>query len=285
MQWALHEAPMLRTPSGEPDVAARFVLVARAERADKDGRNTFAGRNDVARSTGYAERTVRHADQRLEEAGLLVRGGVSRLGTVLWHLDMTRKQSDTDSSPTDDRAERKRKANADRQQRFRDRVKGARPIEVDVPTKIDVTPLKGVSNAVEGRYVTPFNGTRNAPDAPQTTHEPPEEPPEEPPTGGAPPPDPLRPQPPTASGSGTGERNSLSEALTARPSPNLDPLPHARADQTADRARRDRIRGDLDRRNAAEKLNARAAGILDRHQKSGAQSAGPETRTDEQDQP
>jgi hypothetical protein len=126
VQWAMYDAPMLRTSAGEPDVTARFVLVVRAERADKNGRDTYAGPDDVARATGYDERTVRRADRRLEKAGLLIRDGRSRHGTVRWHLDMKQKQSGSEPSPIEDRVERQRKTNAERQQRFRDRREGRR---------------------------------------------------------------------------------------------------------------------------------------------------------------
>lgn len=48
-------------------------------------------------------------------------------------------------------------------------------------------------------------------------------------TGGAPPPDPRRPQPPTASGSGTDEQNSPNELVTQRQDQEGDSRPHTRA--------------------------------------------------------
>jgi hypothetical protein len=228
VQWALYEAPMLRTPSGEPDTTARLVLVARAERADKKGRDTYAGPADVAAATGYDERTVKRADRRLEKAGLMIRDGYSRHGTTKWHLDMSQTQSE--SSPVDERTERQRKANAERQRRFQDRRRAAaeagQSIEVDVATKIGITLSNAVSNGLQGRELTPFNVVTNGLHAPQTTHEPPRGTTTETTPGGAPPPDPRRPHSPSAPG--TDEQNSLTCPLTPAQDQQGDSLPHAR---------------------------------------------------------
>ena len=229
VQWALYEAPMLRTPSGEPDTTARLVLVARAERADKKGRDTYAGPADVAKATGYDERTVKRADRRLEKAGLLIRDGFSRHGTTRWHLDMS--QTQCESSPVDERAERQRKANAERQRRFQERRRAAvepgQSIEVDVSTKIGITALNAVSNAVEDRYVTSLNAVTNGLGAPQTTHEPPRGTTTQTTPGGTLPPDPLRPHSPSARG--TDESNSLTDAPTPAQDQQGDSLPRTRA--------------------------------------------------------
>jgi len=231
VQWAMYDAPILRTPAGEPDIAARFVLIVRAERADDLGRDTYAGPDDVARATGYDERTVRRADRRLEKAGLLIRDGLSRYGTVRWHLDMKQRQSGEEPSPVDDRAERQRKANAARQQRFRDRqraaAEAAQRIEPDVSNKIDVTPFKAVTNGIQERYVTAFKGVSNGLDAPQTTHEPPRGTTQGTTPGGAPPPDPRRRPPPPASA--TEQRKSPCDPLTPAQDHQGESLPHASA--------------------------------------------------------
>jgi hypothetical protein len=228
--WAMYRAPMLQTPAGEPDITARFVLIVRAERADAKGRDTYAGPADVAAATGYDERTVKRADRRLEKAGLLIRDGRSRHGTVRWHLDMDRERSESDRSPMDERADRQRKANAERQRRFQDRRRTAaesgRSIEADVSTKITVTDSQAVSNAVEKRYVTHSNAVTNGLRAPQTTHEPPMGTTTGTTTGGAPPPDPRRPHSPSAPG--TGKQNSPSDALTPAQDQQGDSLPQAR---------------------------------------------------------
>lgn len=227
--WALYRAPMLLTPAGEPDITARFVLVARAERADAKGRNSYAGPADVAAATGYDERTVRRADRRLEQAGLLIRDGRSRHGTVCWHLAVSLERSEGDRSPVDERAERQRKANAERQRRFRERrgdtAESAVSIEPDVSTKIPVTPFNTVTNAVEGRYVTPLEAVSNGLSAPQTTHEPPRGTTHQTTLGGAPPPNPRRRPPPTASA--TTQQNSLAVALTPAQDQQSESLPRA----------------------------------------------------------
>jgi hypothetical protein len=156
VRWALYDAPMLVTSAGKPDTAARFVLLARAERADKTGRNTYAGTADLIRSTGFDERTIERAERRLERAGLLIRAGISHLGTVLWHLDMSQKQADGNQSLADARIEKRRKADAARQQRMRERRKGD-GIESDVSTKIRVTDAESVTSRTQNPDVTDLN--------------------------------------------------------------------------------------------------------------------------------
>jgi hypothetical protein len=234
VRWAMYDAPMLLTSAGEPDITARFVLVVRAERADDNGRDTYAGPSDVARATGYDERTVRRADRRLEQAGLLIRDGKSRHGTVRWHLAMKAVKAEGEPSPLDDRAARQKKANADRQQRYRDRLKAAanppqepQPIEGDVSIGPGVTAFKSVSNGLEERYVTAFKGVSNGLSAPQTTlrttqvNHPGTTP------GGAPPPDPRRPDPPTASGDRTESGSSRNPVPMQPRDEHRYPLPRA----------------------------------------------------------
>lgn len=238
VQWALYEAPMLLLPSGKPDATARFVLVARAERADAKGRNTYAGPADLIRATGLDERTIERAERRLEQAGLLIRAGFSHLGTVLWHLNMSLKDAGENLALTEARIARRRQADALRQQRARDRRKAAAEaareapesasaIEGYVSTKIRVTDSASVSHGVEIRDVTDSASERHGFNAPQTTsrttqiNHPGTTP------GGAPPPDPRRRPPPSASA--TDERKSLTDPLTPAQDQQGESLPHASA--------------------------------------------------------
>lgn len=226
VRWALYDAPMLVTSAGKPDTAARFVLIARAERADKGGRNTYAGTADLIRSTGFDERTIERAERRLERAGLLIRAGISHLGTVLWHLDMSQKQADGNQSLADARIEKRRKSDAARQQRMRERRKGE-SIEGDVSTKIRVTHSESVTSRTQNPDVTDLNDvTSRTQRPPNHQGQPPVEPPGGTATGGAPPPDPWRPHSPSARG--TDEQNPLTCPLTPAQDQQRNSLPHAR---------------------------------------------------------
>jgi hypothetical protein len=226
VRWALYDAPLLLTSAGKPDTAARFVLVARAERADKTGRNTYAGTADLIKATGFDERTIERAERRLERAGLLIRAGFSHLGTVLWHLDMKQKQADGNQSYADAQVERRRKADAVRQQRMRERRK-AESIEADVSNKIRVTHSESVTSRTQNPDVTDLKGvTSRTQRPPNHPLKPPVEPPGGTTPGDAPSPDPWRPHSPSAPG--TDENNSLTCPLTPAQDQQGDSLPHTR---------------------------------------------------------
>lgn len=226
VRWAMYDAPMLLTAAGRPDTASRAVLIARAERADEYGRNTYAGPADLMKSIGYDERTIQRADRRLEEAGLLIRDGFSHVGTVRWRLAMDRKLSDDEKATPDPRIDHRREADKIRQQRARDRRKATVSIESDVSTKNPVTDSASVTSRISNPDVTDSVSGRHGRSAPQTTNEPPREPPGLTTPGGTLPPDPLRP--PSPSAPGTDEQNSLSEPLTPAQDQQLNSLPHAR---------------------------------------------------------
>lgn len=235
VRWAMYDAPMLLTTAGRPDTAARSVLIARAERADKTGRNTYAGTADLCRVTGYDERTIERAERRLERAGLLLRAGRSHLGTVLWHVDMKQKQADGNTSLTAERIERRRAADKARQQRMRERRKAQSEgpgygdhIDGDVSTKIRVTDAESVTSRTQNPDVTDLNDVTSRTQRPPNHQEkPPVEPPGGTAPGGAPPPDPRRRPPPPASA--TDEQKSPNEPLTPAQDQQGESLPHARA--------------------------------------------------------
>lgn len=236
VRWAMYDAPMLLTDAGRPDTAARLVLIVRAERADKAGRNTYAGTADIVRSTGYDERTVERAERRLERAGLLVRAGTSHLGTVLWHLDMSQKRAEGNKAFAEARAEHRRKVDAERQRRLRERRKAesgpsetASPIEGDVSTKIRVTDAPSVTSRTQNPDVTDADSVMSRTQRPPNHQEkPPVEPPGGTTPGGTLPPDPLRH--PSPSARGTDSYGSLAVVLTPAQDQQGDPLPHARED-------------------------------------------------------
>lgn len=232
VRWALYDAPMMVTSAGKPDTAARFVLIARAERADKTGRNTYAGTADLIKSTGFDERTIERAERRLERAGLLIRAGISHLGTVLWHLDMSQKQADGNQSIADARIEKRRKADAARQQRMRERRKGE-SIDADISTKIRVTHSESVTSRTQNPDVTDLNDvTSRTQRPPNHQGQPPVEPPGGTATGGAPPPDPRRR--PSPSAPATESSKSPYEPLTPAQDQQRNSLPHARPPNAAE---------------------------------------------------
>lgn len=234
VRWAMYDAPMLLTTAGKPDTAARSVLIARAERADKAGRNTYAGTADLSRVTGYDERTIERAERRLEHAGLLIRAGLSHLGTVLWHLDVAQKQAEGNTALAAERIEKRRKADAIRQQRMRQRRKSesAESIDSDVSNKIDVTDAESVTSRTQNPDVTDLNGVTSRTQRPPNHQEkPPVEPPGRTALGGAPPPSPRRP--PSASLRGTDEQNSLTDAPTPAQDQQRNSLPRERAERIA----------------------------------------------------
>lgn len=146
--WAMDEAPMLKTDNGKPDTTARAVLVARAERADEDGKNSHASVVDVIWRTGFDERTVQRAEGRLEKAGLLVRDGFHRSGTVRWNLDMTKRRDPAERAEIEAAIERRKADNAKRERDRRGRRVDAKSTRADSPstrgdsasTRVDATP-------------------------------------------------------------------------------------------------------------------------------------------------
>lgn len=126
VQWALDEAPMLRTPKGLPDTTARGVLVARAERADEFGRDSHASIVDVIWRTGYDARTIQRAQERLEAAGLLIPDGTTRFGTTRWNLDMSQRRDPAEREQLEAEIEKRRTAEAARVREYRRKKKQPR---------------------------------------------------------------------------------------------------------------------------------------------------------------
>ncbi|SCF19565.1 hypothetical protein GA0074695_4231 [Micromonospora viridifaciens] len=128
VQWALDDAPMLRTKSGKPDTTARAVLVARAERADEFGRDSHAAIEDVIWRTGYDERTIQRAEDRLEAAGLLVRDGTTQFGTTRWNLAMSQKRDPAERAEIETAIEKRKSDNAARERARRAAARAKGPI-------------------------------------------------------------------------------------------------------------------------------------------------------------
>lgn len=220
VDWALHDAPMLRTARGKPDESARFVLVDLAEHADADGVGTYPSLDHIEAATGYDERTIQRALRRLERAGLIARDGTTRAGTVRWKLALEKTRPKSDLAEIEAARAAKREANAARVRRHRARVSRSDVDPVDNPaetasvthsasvTSGDVTDSASVRtdsasvrNALRVRYVThstppePSVGTVREPSGTVT--------------GGTLPPDPLRTEHP----SGTRNEQDLSPSV------------------------------------------------------------------------
>ncbi|MEU4777492.1 hypothetical protein [Micromonospora sp. NPDC023633] len=226
VQWALDEAPMLRTPKGLPDTTARSVLVARAERADEFGRDTHAAITDVIWRTGYDARTIQRAQERLEAAGLLIPDGTTRWGTPRWNLDMSKKRDPAELAQMEAEIEKKKAAEAARVRDYRRKQKGQRTDAESVRTdpgsaRTDTRSVRADPDDVRTDAAPPEPPT-NLPGTPRETTQ-------EPSTGGTLPPDPLRPQSPSAPGNGI--ESSLSSAVQDPPQPET--ASHDRARETA----------------------------------------------------
>ncbi|RKN38469.1 hypothetical protein [Micromonospora endolithica] len=214
VQWALDDAPMLRTPKGLPDTTARAVLVARAERADEFGRDTHAAITDVIWRTGFDARTIQRAQERLEAAGLLIPDGTTQWGTPRWNLGMNLKRDPEERAQMEAAAEAKKAAEADRVRAYRRKQKEPRTDGESVRTdgesvRTDTRSVRTDSDAVRTDAAPPKPPV-NLPGTPR-------EPSSEPPLGGTLPPNPLRPQSPSAPG--TGIESSLSSAVQEPPQP------------------------------------------------------------------
>jgi hypothetical protein len=225
VQWALDEAPMLRMPkTGLPDTTARAVLVARAERADENGRNSHAAITDIIWRTGFDARTIQRAETRLEEAGLLVSDGTTRWGTPRWNLDMSQRRDPAERAELEAGIDQKRAAEAARVRQYRDKQKAQRTDAESVRTdpayvRTDTRSVRTDPDGVRTDAAPPEPPT-NRPGTPQ-------EPSRKPPPGGSPTPRP--PRLPPATPSGLSSDRSLSEPLTPAQDQEGESLPHASA--------------------------------------------------------
>jgi hypothetical protein len=81
MGWVLEHSPV--SVSGQ-----RLVLLALADAAREDGTGAWPSQESLARMSRLSERQVRNCLKVLEEAGHIVRTGVSQKGTVVWNIVM-----------------------------------------------------------------------------------------------------------------------------------------------------------------------------------------------------
>jgi DNA-binding transcriptional ArsR family regulator len=228
--WARHDAPMLLTEKGKPDTTARAILGELAEHADENGCNSWPSVLHMAYATGYDERTVQRALRRLEAAGLIVRAGTYR-GCTRWRLDLSKVRPASDWADMEAAAEAAKEAETDaraaRRRQSALALSGTQNAgHIDEPPPMSGTenpgqatdpgrPPDDVRHAESRRpaFKVPASGTQN----PGVRHAVPPEPSlnlQEPSgtfTGGTLPPDPLRPEDPTASGSSEREEIAIYE--------------------------------------------------------------------------
>lgn len=203
--WARHKAPMIRTDAGKPDSTSRAILAELAEHADKFGAECFPSVLHMQWATGYDERTIQRALARLK-AGLLISPvGLTREGCVKWQLHMGKERPDSDMETLLKAAEEKAQQNARYQAKHRKKVKGVDasgtetplPIDGDVSTSGDVRDSASLSKelSVPTSGILRPNVRDAAPPEPSVNHQ---ENHQITITGGAPPPDPRRPESPSA---------------------------------------------------------------------------------------
>jgi hypothetical protein len=219
---------MLRTEAGKPDAIARFVLVAHAERADKEGRDSHPGPAALIEATGLDERTIDRAEKRLEAAGLIKRDGVSRVGTTRWNLNLSMERGDDGVYSPRSRIERRRLADAERQRRRRERLQTGLAASEERP----VTDGESVMSRTLNPDVTDSASGCHGRNAPQTTLRTTLEPSVGTTPGGTLPPDPLRPQDLPSSDLGFDSENSISSQAGQPPRPDTATHDRAREGQT-----------------------------------------------------
>lgn len=121
VKWALGESPMLLTDKGKNDASARAVLCSLAEHANEYGANSHPSVLRIQFETGYDERTVQRALDRLVLAKLIEQTGVTFSGTIVWKLDMSRVRPVDEWELMKARAEEKKASEAARVKAYRDR--------------------------------------------------------------------------------------------------------------------------------------------------------------------
>jgi hypothetical protein len=178
IRWAKNVPPMLR-PDGRPDITAHYVLLVLSTYARKDGSEARPGLETLAEDCCLTAKAAAQALDRIQAAGLISKTASLIGGTVVWqlHLEIVRNGP----SVSDLRREQKRRTDADRQRRYRQRLARQQPdrhVEQRsvtpphaVTTPSDVTACHSVSHGAAGhesRRGTPFV-TAPPPSLPQVT--------------------------------------------------------------------------------------------------------------------
>lgn len=148
MNWALDDAPMLRTEKGRPDTTARHVLQVLGEHARPDGTNSHPSILRMQYRTGYDRTTVQRALRRLEKGGLIRKDG-SVDGRTRWRLAMDQVRPKTDWSDLEREEDGFRAAAAERKRRSRSKnVTHAESVTVTDSKGVTVTDAESVTGDV-----------------------------------------------------------------------------------------------------------------------------------------
>ncbi|MCP3820109.1 helix-turn-helix domain-containing protein [Streptomyces sp. A3M-1-3] len=148
MNWAMDDAPMLRTEKGKPDTTARHVLQVLGEHARPDGTNAHPSILRIQFRTGYDRTTVQRALRRLEKAELIRKDG-SVDGRTRWQLAMKLIRPKTDWSDLEREEDSFRAAAAERKRRSRSKgVTHSTPVTVTDSKGVTVTDAKSVTGDV-----------------------------------------------------------------------------------------------------------------------------------------
>ena len=148
MNWAMDDAPMLRTEKGKPDTTARHVLQVLGEHARPDGTNAHPSILRMQYRTGYDRTTVQRALRRLEKAELIRRDG-SVDGRTRWQLAMGLIRPKTDWSDLEREEDGFRSAAAERKRRSRSKgVTHSTPVTVTDSKGVTVTDAESVTSDV-----------------------------------------------------------------------------------------------------------------------------------------
>ncbi|MCD0450789.1 helix-turn-helix domain-containing protein [Actinocorallia sp. API 0066] len=166
--WALDHAPIPATGGDRKptaDSAARLVLIALAERADKQGRDSWPAMTELQLRTGQDRRTIQRALARLEAADLIVRAGATAGGCNRWNLAMHRRRDlEAERKALEEKAEAERQKDAARKRQTRavqDNLTGTVQDNLS-GTAVDVQDkLTGVQDNLTGQSQCPGQVDRN----------------------------------------------------------------------------------------------------------------------------
>ncbi|MEV8523204.1 helix-turn-helix domain-containing protein [Streptomyces sp. NPDC052000] len=148
MNWAMDDAPMLRTEKDRPDTTARHVLQVLGEHARPDGTNAHPSILRIQFRTGYDRTTVQRALRRLEKAGLIRRDGTVD-GRTRWQLAMELIRPKTDWADLEREEDAFRAAAAERKRRSRSKdVTRSTPVTVTDFECVTVTDSESVTGDV-----------------------------------------------------------------------------------------------------------------------------------------
>ena len=212
--WALEQAPIPPTEKGKGNPTTKLVVVTLAHHANSEGRNSHPSIDLLCAETELSASTVRESLAQAEACGLIKRDGKVKGGTTNWTLNLALQRETSIKDRKTANAEKRKKADAERQARRRARkaVEAAEAAAVTPGTGVtnkDVTPVTGVMSRREPADVTPVTG----PEQSLNGHWNP---------GAAPAPDPPRPIPAQAPGS-NGRTASAAPDVPTSNSPHERP--------------------------------------------------------------